>query len=491
MVIALADPELLREQAYVAGRWVSAPSDAARHLVADPATGETLAHVPRLTAADAVTAVDAAHAAFPIWRETPARSRALHLSRLAELMEQHEADLSLIITREQGKPLREAVAEVRYARSFVTWFAEEARRVYGVTLPLQDGEAELVVGREPVGVCVAITPWNFPCAMITRKLAAALAAGCSVVIKPAEATPLSALALALLCERAGLPAGTVNVLTGSRDDADALGQALLSHARVAKLTFTGSTAVGKALYAAAAPRLQRVTLELGGNAPFIVFEDAALERAVAGAMQSKFRNAGQTCVSANRFLVQRGSADAFTRGLMEKMQKLRLGIGTEPSVNLGPLINEAAVQKVERHVADALARGARLLCGGRRAPAGGTFYEPTLLTDVPSDALGFSEETFGPVVMLRAFDSEAEALALANATDAGLAAYVYTSDQGRAARMGRGLGAGMVGINTGLVSSEQVPFGGVKASGFGREGSFAGLDDYLQYKALVVANAEV
>ncbi len=479
--LELSDPALLRQDAFVGGQWLASDE---RYPIINPASGAELAAVTRVTAADVARGIDAATRALGEWQALTALQRSNILRRMAELMAQHERDLALILTSEQGKPLAEAVGELRYAAGFFDWFSGEARRVYGTTIPAHRSDVRVVVTREAVGVCAGITPWNFPSAMITRKLAAALAAGCVMLVKPAEATPLSALALAVLSERAGLPAGAFSVLTGSRQDAEMIGNTLLEDTRVRKLSFTGSTAVGKQLAAKCAENVQRVSLELGGNAPFIVFDDADLDAAVSGAVACKFRNCGQTCVTANRLLVHRSVLAEFSTRLKAKVSQLTLGPGTEPNSKLGPLINQAAVDKVEAHIQDALAGGAKLLLGGQRSALGGTYFEPTILTDVSSEMLVCREETFGPVAPLIAFETEAEAIALANDTNAGLAAYFYTRDLARSTRMAEALQYGMLGINTGLISTEVAPFGGVKHSGVGREGSRFGMDDYLEHKYL-------
>lgn len=475
--LALARSDLLRSQAYIGGQWVGGD-----HFldVVNPATGRLLAQVPRHGAREAEKAVEAAHEAFLSWRRRSAGDRALVLKRWADLMAVHVDDLARLLTAEQGKPLAEARGEVLYAASYMEWFAEEARRVYGVTIPGHALDRRLSVIRQPVGVVAAITPWNFPVAMLARKVAPALAAGCTVVCKPSELTPLSALAFAALGEQAGAPAGVLNVLVG---EAPAIGEALTSDRRVRKLSFTGSTAVGKMLAAKCAATVKRVSLELGGNAPFLVFDDADLDSAVAGAIASKFRNSGQTCVCANRFIVQAGVYDAFAEKLAAAAGRLRTGDGLETEAEQGPLIDSRATAKVWRHIDDALKRGGRLLIGGERAPES-AFVQPTVIADVPGDALMCREETFGPVAGLTRFETEAEAIRLANDTDAGLAAYLFTRDASRVIRVSEALEAGMVGINTGLISTEVAPFGGVKESGTGREGSLYGIDDYVEIKAL-------
>ena len=479
----LLDPTLLRTRAFVGGHWIDADSGAT-YAVRDPASDAEIARVPRLEAAEALRAVDAASAALPGWRARTARERATVLRRFAELLVENEPDLALLITSEEGKPLAEARGEVAYAASFLEWFAEEGRRVYGETIPAHRRDTRLVVTKEPIGVGAAITPWNFPAAMITRKIAPALAAGCSVVVKPAEATPLSALALAELGTRAGLPAGVLNVVTGDRDDAASIGGELTANPAVRCLSFTGSTAVGKLLMAQCAKTVKRVCLELGGNAPFLVFDDADLDAAVEGAVLSKFRNSGQTCVCANRILVQEGIHDRFVAALAERVRAMKVGPGVEAGVAIGPLINDAGLAKVERHVADATRRGAQVIAGARPHALGGTFYEPTLLTGVTLDMAMANEETFGPVAGVVRFRDETEALRIANDTPFGLAAYFYARDAARIWRVAEALEAGMVGINTGLISTPEVPFGGVKESGLGREGSHEGIEEWLETKYL-------
>lgn len=479
----LLDPALRRTQAYVGGAWIDADAGSTC-AVRDPATGEELARVPRLGVAETRRAVAAAAAAQPAWRARTARERSAVLRRAAELLIEHETDVAMLITREQGKPLSESSAEVAYAASFFEWFAEEARRVYGETIPAHRRDARVIVVPEPIGVGAAITPWNFPAAMIARKVAPALAAGCSVVVKPAEATPLTALALAELMARAGVPAGVVNVVTGDRADAAIIGGELTSNPTVRCLSFTGSTAVGRRLMAQCADGVKRVCLELGGNAPLLVFDDADLDAAVEGAIASKFRNAGQTCVCANRVLVQDAIHDRFVAALAERVGALAVGPGTEPGVAIGPLIDEAALAKVERHVDDARRRGAQVRLGGRPHALGRTFYEPTLLTGVTLDMVMTREETFGPVAGITRFREESEAVAIANDTPFGLAAYLFSRDAARIWRVSEALESGMVGINTGLLSTAEAPFGGVKQSGLGREGSHHGIEEWIEWKYL-------
>ncbi|MEO8315306.1 MAG: NAD-dependent succinate-semialdehyde dehydrogenase [Pseudomonadota bacterium] len=474
--LALRRGDLFRQQAFVAGAWVSA--DEVTRVV-NPATGGLLGTVPRLSQPQVTEAVTAAEGARSVWSRRPAADRASVLRRWYELVTTHADDLSRILTAEQGKPLAEARAEITYAASFIEWFAEEARRVYGESIPAPAANRRITVLRQPVGVVAAITPWNFPAAMLTRKLAPALAVGCTVVLKPSELTPFSALALAALAEEAGLPVGTLSVVTG---DPAPVGEVLTGDPRIRKFTFTGSTAVGKRLAARCMDTVKRVSLELGGNAPFIVFDDADLESAVEGALISKFRNTGQTCVCANRILVHDAVREEFARRLVERVATLITGDGLAGDTDLGPLINAAAMIKVRGHVEDAIGQGARLLWGGHPLDRPGNFHEPTVLTDVTPAARLFREETFGPVAGLTGFRDEAEAIALANDTRAGLAAYLYTKDLSRATLVSEALEYGMVGVNTGLVSTAVAPFGGIKESGLGREGARQGLDDYLDIK---------
>lgn len=479
----LKDAALLRHQAFIDGQWCPADSGASFDVL-DPATGATLGSVPLMGEAETARAIDAANAAWPAWRARTAKERALVLRRWYELMIENADDLALILTAEQGKPLAEAKGEIVYGASFIEWFAEEGKRAAGDTLATPASDKRLVVIKEPVGVCAAITPWNFPNAMITRKVGPALAAGCPIVVKPAEATPFSALALAVLAERAGVPRGVFNIVTG---EPKAIGHAMTSSPVVRKLSFTGSTAVGRLLMAQSAPTVKKVTLELGGNAPFIVFDDADLDAAVEGAIASKFRNNGQTCVCTNRFYVHERVYDAFAAKLAAAVAKLKVGHGTERGVTLGPLINEAAVNKVESHIADALGKGATLVAGGKRHALGRGFFEPTVLANVTAQMDVAREETFGPLAPLFRFSSDEEVVKLANDTEFGLAAYFYSRDIGRVWRVAEQLEYGMVGINTGLISNEVAPFGGVKQSGLGREGSHYGMDDYLVIKYLCMA----
>jgi succinate-semialdehyde dehydrogenase/glutarate-semialdehyde dehydrogenase len=479
----LHDATLLRTNALIDGHWVAGNN---RFAVHDPATGRKLVDVANLGAAETDRAIAAANAAWPAWRGKTAKERQAILMKWFALLTQHADDLARIMTAEQGKPLTEARGEVIYGASFIEWFAEEGKRVYGETIPTTDPSKRTVVIKQSIGVCAAITPWNFPIAMITRKVAPALAAGCPVVIKPAEATPLSALACAELAQRAGMPAGVLNVVTADAQQSIAVGKALCASDLVRHLSFTGSTEVGRILMQQCAPTIKKMSLELGGNAPFIVFDDADLDSAVDGAMVSKYRNAGQTCVCANRLYVQDGVYDAFVARLAEKSKGIRVGNGFETGVNQGPLIDSQAMAKVEAHVADALAKGARLVAGGTRI--GERFYTPTVLADATSEMLCAREETFGPVAPVFRFKTEAEAIALANATEFGLASYFYSRDIGRIFRVAEALEYGMVGINTGLISVAEVPFGGVKQSGLGREGSHHGIDDYVEIKYLCLGD---
>jgi succinate-semialdehyde dehydrogenase/glutarate-semialdehyde dehydrogenase len=476
--LPLRDPTLFRETCLVGGKWVEAGSGKTI-TVRDPATGDVIGAVPSLSAAETRQAIEAAHAAFPAWRAKLAKDRSAVLRRLFDLMMENQEDLAQIMTAEQGKPLAESRGEIAYAANFVEWFSEEAKRVYGDLIPAPRSGQRILVMKEPIGVFAAITPWNFPSAMITRKAGPGWAAGCTGVIRPASQTPFSALALGVLAERAGMPAGVCNVVTGAAAE---MGAELTSSPLVRKLTFTGSTEVGAKLLAQAAATIKKCSMELGGNAPFLVFDDADLDAAVQGAMASKYRNAGQTCVCANRLLVQDGVFDAFAEKLGAAVRALKVGPGTEEGVTQGPLINADAVAKVEEHIADATAHGARVVLGGKRHALGGNFFEPTILADVPRDALIFREETFGPVAPLFRFHTEAEAVAMANDTPFGLAAYFYARDMGRIVRVAEGLEVGIVGVNEGIISTEVAPFGGVKQSGLGREGSKYGIEDYLEIK---------
>jgi len=471
---------LLRERAYIDGQWVGEPTAPVRNK----ATGEVIARVPALGAAETRQAIGAAHAALPEWSRRTAKDRSNILRRWFDLIIAHADELALLLTLEQGKPLAEAKGEIIYGAGFVEFFAEEAKRVCGETIPSPKPDARILVLKQPVGVIAAITPWNFPNAMITRKVTPALAAGCTAVVKPAEDTPLSALALAALAEQAGIPRGVLNIVTAT--DPAPVGAELTGNPLVRMVTFTGSTEVGKLLMRQAADTVKRVGLELGGNAPFIVFDDADLDRAVAGAMASKYRNAGQTCVCANRIFVQAGVYDAFARKLAAEVKKLKVGDGTETGVNQGPLINEQAVVKVEAHIADAVSKGARIAVGGKRHALAGTFFEPTILTDVTTDMQVAREETFGPVAPLFRFETEEDVIRLANATQYGLAAYFYARDIGRVWRVAEALEFGMVGINEGVISTELAPFGGVKESGIGREGSHHGIEEFLEVKYVMM-----
>jgi len=475
--LALSDPALLRDRAFVGGEWVAA-ARGATFAVTDPATGALLGRVPDLAVADIRRAIEAAHEAWPGWRARTAKERAAVMRRWFDLVMAAQEDLALILTSEQGKPLAEARGEIAYGASFIEWYAEEGKRVYGDIIPQHQPDKRLLVIKQPVGVTAAITPWNFPNAMITRKVAPALAAGCTVVLKPAEQTPLSALALAALAERAGLPQGVFNVVTTS--DPAAAGIEFTSNPVVRKITFTGSTEVGRLLMRQSAEQVKKISFELGGNAPLIVFDDADLDAAVEGALASKYRNAGQTCVCANRIFVQDGVFDAFAQKFAARVQALKVGRGTEPGVAIGPLIDAQGLAKVEEHVADALARGAKLLTGGRKL--GGLFYAPTVLAEASDQMRLFREETFGPVAPLFRVRTEEEAVRLANATEYGLAAYFYARDIGRVFRVAEALEAGIVAVNTGIFSQEVAPFGGVKQSGIGREGSKYGIEPFLEIK---------
>jgi succinate-semialdehyde dehydrogenase/glutarate-semialdehyde dehydrogenase len=476
----LQNTQLLRSGNLIGGKWIGA-DDGSLLTVINPATGDKLADVPLCGAGETRRAIEAAEAAWPAWRGLTARRRAQLLQAWNRLILENAEDLARLITAECGKPLPEAKGEVIYGASFVEWFAEEGKRTYGESIPSPASNTRLIVVKQPIGVCAAITPWNFPLAMITRKVAPALAAGCPVVVKPAEATPLSALALAVLAEQAGFPAGVFNVVTGRPTD---IGSELCANPIVRKLSFTGSTGVGRLLMAQCAPTIKKLSLELGGNAPFIVFDDADVNAAVDGAMAAKYRNTGQTCVCANRFLVQSGIYEEFATKFAEKARALKVGDGTEPGVAQGPLINAAGLNKVEAHVADAISKGARVLCGGTRHERGGNFFQPTVLADITTDMKVAREEIFGPVAPIFRFETEAQAIAMANDTEFGLASYFFTRDVGRCWRVGEALEYGMVGVNTGMISNEVAPFGGIKQSGLGREGSKYGIEDYLEIKYL-------
>ncbi len=480
--LKIGDAGLFREQALIDGRWASADADGTI-AVRNPATGGRLGSVPNMGAAETRRAIEAAARALPAWSARTAKDRAQLLRRWYDLMMKHQEDLAVLMTAEQGKPLAESKGEIAYAASFIEWFAEEAKRLYGDVIPGHQPDKRILVLRQPVGVVAAITPWNFPSAMITRKAGPALAAGCTMVLKPATQTPYSALALAELAQRAGIPAGVFNVITGS---SSAIGGEMTANPLVRKLTFTGSTEVGKKLMAQCAGTLKKLSLELGGNAPFIVFDDADLDAAVQGAIASKYRNTGQTCVCANRLLIQEGVYAAFADKLAAAVSKLKVGDGLRGATDQGPLIDEKALAKVEEHIADAVARGARIALGGKRHALGGTFYEPTILTEVTPAMAVAREETFGPVAPLFRFRSEAEAIAMANATEFGLAAYLYTRDLARSWRVSEAIEYGIVGLNTGIISTEVAPFGGIKESGVGREGSKYGILDYTELKYVCV-----
>ncbi|WP_312714775.1 NADP-dependent succinate-semialdehyde dehydrogenase, partial [Stutzerimonas nitrititolerans] len=476
----LKDSSLFRQQAYVDGAWLDA--DGGQTLeVNNPASGEVLGTVPKMGAAETRRAIEAAERALPAWRDLTAKERSQTLRRWFELIMQNQEDLARLMTLEQGKPLTESRGEIAYAASFIEWFAEEAKRIYGDTIPGHQKDKRIIVIKQPIGVTAAITPWNFPAAMITRKAGPALAAGCTMVVKPASQTPFSALALAELAERAGIPKGVFSVVTGSAGD---IGNELTANPIVRKITFTGSTEVGAKLMEQCAPGIKKVSLELGGNAPFLVFDDADLDEAVKGAMQSKYRNAGQTCVCVNRIYVQDGVYDAFAQKFQAAVEKLKIGNGLDDGVDVGPLIDDRAAAKVKEHIEDAVANGARVVTGGKAHSLGGSYFEPTLMINVPHTAKVAKEETFGPLAPLFRFKDEAEAIALANDTEFGLAAYFYARDLGRVFRVAEALESGMVGVNTGMISTEVAPFGGVKSSGLGREGSKYGIEDYLEIKYL-------
>jgi succinate-semialdehyde dehydrogenase / glutarate-semialdehyde dehydrogenase len=484
--VKLADPKLFRQQAYIAGQWADADTGGTIP-VNNPATDETLGTVPKMGATETRRAIDAAAASYPAWRAKTGKERAVILRRWFDLMMANQNDLAILMTAEQGKPLAESKGEIAYAASFIEWFGEEAKRVYGDTIPSHAADKRIVVLKEPIGVTAAITPWNFPAAMITRKAGAALAAGCPMVIKPASQTPFSALALAELGERAGIPAGVLSVITGSAAE---IGGEMTSNPTVRKLSFTGSTEIGKKLMVQSAATMKKLSLELGGNAPFIVFDDADLEAAVEGAIASKYRNTGQTCVCANRLLVQDKVYDRFAEMLGDAVAKLRVGNGLEGETEQGPMIDLAAVEKIEEHIADALGQGARLVSGGARHALGGTFFQPTILADVTPAMLVSREETFGPLAPLYRFKTDDEAIAMANDTEFGLASYFFSRDIGRIWRVAEALEYGMVGINTGLISTEVAPFGGMKESGLGREGSKYGIDEYVETKYLCVGGID-
>ena len=481
---SFSENDLLREACLIDGTWIEVGDDGI--AVDDPATGEIVGRVPKLGTAETEAAIAAAERAMPAWAARTAKDRAQVLRAWFDLIMAHQDVLARILTREQGKPLAEAKGEIAYAASFIEWFAEEAKRIYGEVVPGHMPDKRIVVLKQPIGVVAAITPWNFPAAMVTRKLAPALAAGCTTVLKPASQTPFTALALAVLAEEAGVPAGVINVITGG---AAAIGGALTASPVVRKLTFTGSTEIGAKLYEQSAPTIKKLSLELGGNAPFIVFDDADLDAAVAGAIASKYRNAGQTCVCANRLYVQAGIHDRFVEALAKAVDGLVVGSGLDQATTIGPLIDEAAVAKAQQHVDDAVAKGARVVTGGKAHPWGGRYFEPTIIEGVKAGMLVLNEETFGPVAPIIRFEDESDAIAKANATEFGLAAYFYARDIGRVWRVAEALESGIVGINTGLISTEVAPFGGVKASGLGREGSRHGIDDYLEIKYLCIGIA--
>jgi succinate-semialdehyde dehydrogenase/glutarate-semialdehyde dehydrogenase len=485
-MLNLKDPTLLKQLCYIDGSWLAADSGATIN-VTNPATAEILGTIPKMGAEETRRAIQGAEAALPAWRSKTAKERSIILRRWFDLIMANQEDLAIIMTAEQGKPLAEARGEIAYAASFIEWFAEEAKRVYGDTIPGHTADKRIVVLKEPIGVCAAITPWNFPAAMITRKAGPALAAGCTMVVKPATATPFSALALAELGQRAGIPAGVFSVVTGS---AGAIGGEMTANPIVRKLTFTGSTEIGKELMVQCAATVKKVSLELGGNAPFIVFDDADLDAAVEGAIASKYRNTGQTCVCTNRLLVQDGIYDAFTEKLALAVAKLRVGNGLLGDFQQGPMIDMAAVEKVEEHIADALAKGARLVLGGKRHELGGSFFQPTILADVTPPMLVAREETFGPLAPLFRFTSDDEAIRMANDTEFGLASYFYTRNINRVWRVAEALEYGMVGINTGLISTEVAPFGGMKESGIGREGSKYGIEEFIEVKYLCMGGIQ-
>lgn len=482
-MLQLKDSTLLRDRAYVAGQWVGSRSGQTLEVV-NPASGAVIGSVPLCGAEETRQAIAAAEVAQRAWAAVPSKDRALILRELSGLMLANAEDLALIMTREQGKPLAESRGEIAYSASFIEWFADEARRVYGDTIPSTQGDRRILAIRQPIGVTAAITPWNFPMAMLARKAGPALAAGCAMVVKPASQTPYSALAFAVLAERAGVPPGLLSVVTGS---ASQIGSEMTSSPIVRKLTFTGSTDIGRLLMRQSADTIKKLSLELGGNAPFIVFDDADIDAAVEGAMVSKYRNTGQTCVCANRLYVQRGVLESFTKKLVARVHALHVGDGTHDGVTQGPLIDDKAVAKIEEHIADAVAKGGKVLTGGKRHALGGLFFEPTVIGQASSEMLVAREETFGPLAPIFAFDTEEEAIASANDTEFGLAAYFYSRDIGRVMRVAERLEAGMVGVNTGLISTAEAPFGGIKQSGLGREGSKYGLDDYLELKYICLA----
>src|SRR5690242_64742 len=482
----LKDTNLFRQQCYIDGAWVDA-DDRSTLPVYNPADGREIGTVPKMGKAETRRAIEAANAALPGWRAKTAKERSAILRKWFDLMLQHQEDLALLMTTEQGKPLAESRGEIAYGASFIEWFAEEAKRVYGDTIPAQFADRRIVVIKQPIGVCAAITPWNFPNAMITRKAGPALAAGCTVVLKPAEQTPFSALAMAELAERAGIPKGVLNILTG---DAATIGGELCANPKVRKLSFTGSTEVGRILMRQSADTIKKLSLELGGNAPFIVFDDADLDAAVEGALASKYRNAGQTCVCANRIYVQDGVYDQFAAKLTEKVKGFKVGAGNEPGVVIGPLIDEQGLKKVETHVADATSKGGRVILGGKKHEKGGLFFQPTVITNVTPQMLVSHEETFGPVAPLIRFKTEQEVIGLANDSEFGLCGYFYSRDVGRIFRVAEAMETGIVGANVGIISTEIAPFGGVKQSGLGREGAKYGLEEYLEVKYILVGGID-
>lgn len=486
-MLALKDPSLFKQQCYLNGAWVDAPAGAQTTTVINPATGEVIGHVPRMGRDAAAQAINDANASWKAWRNKTAKERSAILRKWFDLMVANADDLALILTSEQGKPLAEAKGEILYSASFIEWFAEEGKRIYGDTIPTVAMDKRIMVTKEPIGVCVAITPWNFPSAMITRKAAPALAAGCPMIVRPADLTPFSALAMAELAHRAGVPAGVFQVITGRSTE---LGAEFTENPVVRKLTFTGSTEVGRKLMAQCAPTIKKLSLELGGNAPFIVFDDADLDAAVEGAIASKYRNAGQTCVCANRLYVQSGVYDEFAKKLAVAVGNLNVGNGVDAGVTTGPMIEEKAVQKVEEHIADATSKGASVILGGKRHTLGHSFFEPTILTNVTQQMLVAREETFGPLAPLFKFETEEEVIQYANDTEFGLASYFYSRDIGRIFRVAEALEYGMVGVNSGLISNEVAPFGGVKQSGLGREGSKYGIEDYLIIKYTCLAGLD-
>ena len=479
----LSDKTLLRTQAYINGQWVDA-NNGATVAVINPATGETIADVPQMGHLEAEQAVTAAQAALATWRLVPAKQRSQIMRKWFDLMMAHQDDLGRILTLEQGKPLAEAKGEIAYGASYIEWYAEEAKRVYGDIIPALNPSQRILVNKEPIGVCAAITPWNFPNAMIARKVAPAIAAGCTIVVRPASQTPLSAFAIVELAERAGLPAGVLNIITGSATE---IGKVLTQDERVSKFSFTGSTPVGRLLMEQCASTIKKVTMELGGNAPFIVFDDADIDAAIEGAMASKFRNSGQTCVCTNRFYVQAGIYEQFVERFSVAVKDLKLGNGLEEGTDLGPLIEQSAIEKVEHHIKDAVSKGGSVVIGGEAQQAGSLFFEPTIVRDVNQTMLVATEETFGPVAPVFKFETEQEVIAYANDTEFGLASYLFTKDLGRAFRITQALEYGMVAVNSGLLSNEAAPFGGVKQSGLGREGSKYGIEDYLEIKYMLVA----